>query len=545
MGRLSVIDPSGKRQEVVLEKLPLTMGRFGDNDLLLRDNRISRKHAQILVEEGHVVLADLDSRHGTFVNGQKITRHRLMPNDRIEFGVSDSYVLIYASDQPTVSKLLDRFKPTPAAIGTVSELQSLSAMLEVSRVLHAGLSLDDILTAVVDSSLVVAGAERGFLLFKDEDGEMVFRVARDRAKSTLTSDAMKLSSTVVERAIQSRRAVIHTDVGSGHEDDLLAQRSIADLELRTLICLPLMKMQVSVAVDTTVFSGASEVIGVLYMDSRQPTSSFSDTSREILQSLCMQASEVVENAKLLEQARENEKLQRDLEIARTIQQELLPRKFPNIGGYQVTGHNVACQEVGGDYFDVIDLGEGRMGVVIADVSGKGITAALLASMLQGVFFATANSGLPPDKVVTRVNAYVTERSTPDKYATLFYGLLEADGRLVYVNAGHNPPMVVRPGGAVQQLASDCLPIGMFPFAQYQQNEVHLEPGCTLVLYTDGVTEANNPEDEMFGEDRLTTVLSQTLGAPEQVRDRVLAEVRTFAAGHPQNDDITVVVVRRA
>jgi sigma-B regulation protein RsbU (phosphoserine phosphatase) len=280
------------------------------------------------------------------------------------------------------------------------------------------------------------------------------------------------------------------------------------------------------------------------MDSRQPTSSFSDTSREILQSLCMQASEVVENAKLLEQARENEKMQRDLDIARVIQQGLLPCKFPQTGGYQVTGHNVACYEVGGDYFDVIDLGEGRLGVVIADVSGKGITAALLASMLQGVFYATANSGLSPASVVQKVNAYLTERSTPDKYATLFYGLLEPDGRLMYVNAGHNPPMLIRPGGGVHPLDSDCLPIGMFPFAQYQENQIVLEPGCTLVLYTDGVTEANNAEDEMFGEDRLTTVLSQTLGTPEEVRDRVLVEVRNFASGHPQSDDITVVVVRR-
>ena len=544
IGRLSVIDPSGKRQEVNLEKLPMTMGRFGDNDLLLRDNRISRRHAQILVEDGHLMLLDLESRHGTYVNGQRITRHRLAPNDRIAFGVSDSYVLIFSSDQPSVSKLLDRFKTTPTGTGDVTELQSLSAMLEVSRVLHAGLSLEDILTAVVDSSLTVAAAERGFLMLKDSAGKMSFKVARDRSKTSLPPEALKLSKTVVERALSTRRPVIHTDVGSGHEEALLAQRSIADLELRTIICLPLLKMQVSMAVETTVFSSQSDVIGVLYMDSRQPTSSFSDTSREILQSLCMQASEVVENAKLLEQARENEKLQRELDIARTIQQELLPRKFPQVGCYQVTGHNVACQEVGGDYFDVIDVGEGRLGIVIADVSGKGITAALLASMLQGVFYATANTGLSPEKVTQRVNAYVCDRSTPDKYATLFYCLLEADGRLVFVNAGHNPPYLVQPNGDIQPLSSDCLPIGMFPFAQYKENTVTLEPGATLVMYTDGVTEAYNPADEMFGEERLCEVLSQPLGTPEQVRDRVVFEVRNFAAGRAQNDDITVVVVRR-
>ncbi len=542
-GRLSVIDPAGKRREIALEKFPFTMGRLGDNDLLLRDSRVSRHHAQIVQEDGHLTLVDLGSRHGTYVNGKKIERHRLVQDDRIEFGLADSYVLVFSTDQPTVSELLDRFK-TPAEQGPVGDLQNLGVLLEVSRALHAALSLEDILTAVVDAGLEIGRAERGFLLLKNDKGEMDFAVARDRSKTSLSRDALRVSQSVIERAMQTRRHVIHTDLDLGSEA-VMAQRSIADLELKTLICVPLLKMQVSAAVETTVHGAETEVIGVLYMDSRQPTSAFSDTSREVLQSLCLEASAVVENARLLASAREREKLQHDLEIARGIQQGLLPKEFPKTEPFELTGITVACQEVGGDYFDVFPLGEGRCGLVIADVSGKGMSAALLASMLQGVFWATATSGTPPAEVARRVNRYLCERSTNDKYATLFYGVLEGDGTLRYVNAGHNPPLLVLADRNIQALVSENLPIGMFDTAEYVERDVKLEPGTVAVFYTDGVTEAVNPEDEMFGEARLKEILVSGARQPiEQLRDGVLQAVRGFAASHPQNDDITVIVVRR-
>ncbi len=542
--KLIVTDPSGKSREVEVQKFPYTIGRLGDNELLLRDNRISRHQAQIVEEENQYFLEDLESRHGTFVNGEKVTRHRLQPNDRIDFGVAESFVLTYSSDQPDMSKLLDRFRASSGEGSSVAELQQLNAMLEVSRVLHAGLALDDILTQVVDSCLQIAQVDRGLLLLKDESGKLEFRVARDRARGTLGGKNLKVSKTVVDRAIETRRHVIQTDVGGEADDPLAAQHSIADLEIRTVICLPLMRMQVTAASETTSYGSAADVIGVLYMDSKRPTSTFSDTSREILQSLCLEASTVVENAKLMALSREREKFEQELKIARTIQQKLLPRRFPEGLAYQVTGTNVACHEVGGDYWDVFELGDGRCGVVIADVSGKGMSAALLASMLQGVFWATAMAGRRPAEVARVVNSYVCERSTPDKYATLFYGILDPAGQIIYVNAGHNPPMLVGPG-RIHPLGSENLPIGMFPQAQYTDTTLDFACGDTLVLYTDGVTEAANGGDEMFGEDRLKNFLGPCSGnSCEQLRDSLLQAVKVFAAGAPQNDDITVVIARR-
>src|ERR1022692_677056 len=467
--KLTITDPSGKSRDVEVQKFPYTIGRLGDNELLLRDNRISRHQAQIIEEDNQFFLEDLDSRHGTFVNGEKVTRHRLQPNDRIEFGVTESFVLVFSSDQPDMSKLLDRFRASSSESSSVAELQQLNAMLEVSRVLHAGLALDDILTQVVDSCLQIAQADRGLLLLKDETGKLEFRVARDRARATLGGKNLRISKTVVDRAIETRRHVIHTDVGGAPDDALAAQHSIADLELRTVICLPLMRMQVTAASETTSYGSAADVIGVLYMDSKRPTSSFSDTSREVLQSLCLEASTVVENAKLMALSREKDKLEQELKIARTIQQKLLPRKYPEGLKFDVSGQNVACQQVGGDYYDFFELSGGRLGIVIADVSGKGTAAALLASMLQGVFWATATAGNQPAEVASRVNHYVCERSTPDKYATLFYAIFDPSGRINYVNAGHNPPMLVKSDGQVLPLGSENLPIGMFAEAEYKES----------------------------------------------------------------------------
>lgn len=542
--KLTITDPAGKSREVVVQKFPYTIGRLGDNELLLRDNRVSRHQAQIVEEDNQYFMEDLDSRHGTFVNGEKVTRHRLQPNDRIEFGVSESYVLVFSSDQPDVSKLLDRFRASSGDSSSVAELQQLNALLEVSRVLHAGLALDDILTQVVDSCLQIAQADRGLLLLKDDSGKLEFRVARDRARGTLGGKNLRISKTVVDRAIETRRHVIHTDVGGEPDDALAAQHSIADLELRTVICLPLMRMQLTAASETTSYGSAADVIGVLYMDSKRPTSSFSDTSREVLQSLCLEASTVVENAKLMALSREKEKMEHDLKIARNIQQRLLPRRLPEGLAYEVTGTNVACHEVGGDYWDVFELGDGRCGVVIADVSGKGMSAALLASMLQGVFWATAMAGRRPAEVARVVNSYVCDRSTPDKYATLFYGILDPAGRVTYVNAGHNPPMLVGAGG-IHPLCSENLPIGMFGNAEYTEATLDVACGDTLVMYTDGVTEASNCNDDMFGEDRLKEFLGPCCGSSvDQLRDSLLQAVKAFTAGEPQNDDITVVVARR-
>lgn len=539
--KLLLIEPSGARREVVIQKTPFTIGRDFANDLLLRDNRISRRHATIRAENGHFLIEDCGSKHGTYVNGVRVEQSELHNNDRIEFGLANSYALIFASDELTIGELLRRVE-LPLAEATSRELRCLNLLLEVGRAMQGGLSLAEILTVVVDAAVEVTHAERGFLLLRDAQGQMEFAVARDNTKRTLEPSRLQLSRSSIDQAVRTRREVIVTD--SAADEQLRAQQSIVGLELRTILCIPLEKVAALTSTETTTVGPAAEVLGVLYMDSRITIHDFTDIDREILRSLAGEATTVIENARLFQAAREKEKLDHELAIAREIQQALLPKEFRKRACCSVAGTNVPCQTVGGDYFDVVSLEGNRTGFVIADVSGKGISAALLTSMLQGAFAAFTAVDEPLDVVTNRVNEYLCERSTSDKFATLFYGVLEPEGEFRYVNAGHLPPLVRRASDEVERLTSDNIPLGLFHDAKCQLNSIRLKRGDAVVLYTDGFTEAENALGEMFGEERL---LQAVLEAPrddlEVMKEAICEQVRQFTAGAPQADDMTLLVVR--
>jgi len=252
----------------------------------------------------------------------------------------------------------------------------------------------------------------------------------------------------------------------------------------------------------------------------------------------------VENARLFASARAKERLDHEIKIASEIQQKLLPKSLPNSPDIAVSGFTLACYSVGGDCFDVIELGDGRFGFFVGDVAGKGITAALLATLLQGVFFTTASLDMPLAGIFSRVNRYLSEHSAQERYATVFYGVLEKDGRFEYVNAGHVPPLLRRGSGDVEDLSSGNLPVGLFAEAEYQTSTVTMEPGDFLVIYSDGVSEAANLKREFFEESRLRQVLSEFRGdTVNELAAAVRDAVKAFTQGAPQSDDITALVLR--
>lgn len=539
--KLLLIEPSGARREVVIKKTPFTIGRDVTSDLLLRDNRISRRHATIHAENGHYRIEDCNSKHGTFVNGARVEQAELHNNDRIEFGLTNSYTLIFASDELTIGELLRRVE-MPLIEVPSRELHCLNLLLEVGRAMQGGLSLQEILTVVVDAAVEVTRAERGFLLLRSRQGQMEFAVARDNAKRTLEPNRLELSRSSIDQAVRARREIIVTD--SAADERLRAQQSVVGLDLRTILCIPLEKVEALDSAETTTVGPSAEVLGVLYMDSRSSIHGFTDIDREILRSLAAEAATVIENARLFQAAREKEKLEHELAIAREIQQALLPKEFLQFTYCSVAGINVPCQAVGGDYFDVVPFAGNRSGFVIADVSGKGISAALLTSMLQGAFAAFTAVDEPLDALTNRVNQYLCERSTPDKFATLFYGVLEPDGIFRYVNAGHPPPLLRRASGEIERLTSENIPLGLFRDIRWELKSIRLYPGDVLVFYTDGFTEAENALGEMFGEERLHQAL---LAAPredlESVKEGICEQVSQFTAGASQADDMTLLVVR--
>jgi phosphoserine phosphatase RsbU/P len=544
--RLVVIDPNGSRRDVAINAFPFRIGRQAGNELTLRDSRVSRQQAQITSVNGTMVLEDMGSSHGTFVNGEKILRHELKASDQIDFGVPDSYRVIYVGEGATIDELVERIEaPAPAQAGA-RELHHLSVLLDVARSLSSGLSLEDILASVVDAAISITRTERGLLLLTNASGQLETAVARNAQRGMLRADEIQVSQGVLKRVAASRRELIAGDaITDAVEGGRIGHgESITRLDLHTVVAIPIDKKPVIEAVDVTVAARQSELLGILYLDSRAPSNTFSALDREVVRTLAHEAATLIENARLFAASRLKARLDHDIEIASRIQQGLLPKELPNLPDVAVTGSTLACYSVGGDCFDVIDLDGGRHGFFVGDISGKGIPAALLATLLQGIFYTTASMDIPLTGVFSRVNRYLAERAGGDRYATVFYGVLDQAGKFEYVNAGHVPPLIRRKSGSIERLDLASFPVGMFPEAEYESAAVKLEQGDYLVIYTDGVSEAVNVKGEMFEEERLGHLLEQFQGQTvEQLAENIREGVKAFTEGAAQSDDITVLVVQ--
>lgn len=539
--KLIVEEPSGERREVEVRTMPFSVGRQATNQLHLRDSRISRHQAQITFANGKYLLEDMGSRHGTFVNGQKVTKHELKPNDVIEFGIPNSYRLTFVGEGESLGNLLERVESSVPSSGSAGGLHHLGVLLEVARALHSNMSLEDVLTSVVDAAIRVTKTQRGVLLLLNPGGDLEPTVARDVRQNTIRPQELEISSSVLRQVVKTRHELIVSD--TGNFDGISQQASVVRLQLTTVVAIPLEKLPMLGALDTTMAGGVRELLGVLYLDSHSPSSAFSDLDREVLRTLALEAATVVENARLFALARARERLDHEMKIAQEIQRQLLPQVFPAHPDISIAGLNIACETVGGDFYDAIELAGGRVGIVVADVSGKGIAAALLASMLQGVFSATAGMDIHQGQIATRVNRYLKERSADDRYATLFYGVIDSHGQVEYINAGHVPAMVRTSLGQVYTLASDNFPLGMFEFAEYHSSRATLQPGDFLVIYSDGISEARNLEDELYGEFRLRDLLKDFDGSSaEELSQAIQDGVREFTGGAPQADDLTLVVL---
>jgi serine phosphatase RsbU (regulator of sigma subunit) len=543
---LVVIDPSGHRNRVPLEPLPFRIGRSPESNLIIRDSRASRAHARIVSADGAYWIEDLKSRHGTLVNGKRITRQKLANLDKIEFGAQDSYQLIFALDGVELKRLMDQLgaadKSTPAPGVVGGNLGKLRAILELARTLQSSYSLDDVLVSVVDTALAITGAERGFLMLKNPHG-LEMKVARHRRGHKLHDTDLRVPREVLNRALHHRRELLSMNFDPLGDSDTKPQNSIADLELRSVICVPLVRIRAGQGDATSVLSTGSETVGLLYMDSRIAAADLAGGNRELLQTLAIEASTVLENARLLEEERAKQRMEEELHLARTIQQSLLPRELPAEGWIRAVGSSIASREIGGDYYDVTPVTPDCWSVVVADVSGKGVGSALLASLLQGALLTATEHPEALSHRMERLNRFLLSRTGGEKYATAFYGLLRSDGSLHYVNAAHCPPLVVHVNGSTEELSTTAMPVGLVETAEFPAAQASVAPGDKLVIYTDGVTEAQDTNSRFFGKKRLREILTARAGASAaELHDAIQDAVATFAEGAAQSDDITVVVL---
>jgi sigma-B regulation protein RsbU (phosphoserine phosphatase) len=516
-----------EQRKLNLSLIPFSIGRKSGKDLEISDPRISRDHAEIICEEGEFYVIDLGSKLGTYVNKQRVKRHKLQRNDRLDFGIGVGAHVIFdpSSEESSVAREFLSQISVIAVKQESSDLEKLALFLEAARKLNTTGALEEILVSLIHTTLRLTSAERGFIFLRKE-ASLALAAACNAKGERLTSDET-ISHSILEDAAKSASEFLVTD--TTQHTDMAARESIVAHDLRTVVAIPLRKAHghKEDAVDTT--------LGVLYLDSRLASGKISDVSHDILTVIAREAAALVESTHLAQVEEEGRRYQQELNIAAAIQQRLMTVTIPELTFASLNARNLPCRDIGGDFFDVVSNEDG-LTLVMTDVSGKGISAAILASILQGLVYAQVIARVPLEQIAAATNAFLCQRILGEKYATAVIVRISALGDVEYVNCGHEPPVLVR-GGKAQRLESGNMPVGLITEATYQTSQFKLEPGDRLILMTDGITEAADCTGEFFGIERVQQAATVTDGP---CFEHIFTSVRNFCGDVPLNDDCTLL-----
>ena len=534
-----------------ITRLRTTIGRSARSDICIPDAFASRLHAEIRQEGDAFWLQDLGSANGTKYNGSNVTVPiPLISGGEIQIGET---VIVFEDDRfqpsknatliadntealnPAMTIAFSRNKNTTAEIlqshSASSRSELLALISKVGVTLLSSTSLEDTLSQVASLVFEAVPAERCVIMLRDAeaDGGLKISVARERGKEG-QPDEVRISRTVMDEVIKNGKSVLTSDA---QHDPRYASQTMALLGIRSVLAVPLSVTE-------------EEVFGLIYADSPTYEATFTEEHLNILTTLASVASIRVENARLTEERFQRERMERELELAIEIQQQFQPSAPPTVEGYEFQGISFSCYEIGGDYYDFIPRHDGKMFVALGDVSGKGTAAALLMSSLHAAIHAQAVAKSSLAETITSVNKYLSENTPANRFVTLFLAELDlTSGKLNYINAGHNPPLIARMDGQVQQLDSGGFPLGIIPMAEYEIGEMQLQPGESLVIYSDGVSEANNLKGDEFGMERLEEVIKQNIkSSASGLRDKIESALSAFTQTAPANDDITIVIVKR-
>ena len=547
--RLHVVPAEGAPFDHVLRSESLVMGRALDADLTISDPFLSRRHSRFFRAGADLFVEDLGSRNGTEVNGRTIQGpERLAPGDVVK--VSNSLVTVF-EDAPVLSskdvrdedfledgtilrsasELLGR-QSAPTAAGEAGlrrYADRLRLLNQVHQALGRHLTLDGMLELILDRVFDHLQPDRGAILLK-EAGE--YRVSASRSVQGGV-EGPAFSRSLIREVGEKGMAAVVFDV---HADERFsAAQSMLISGIRSLIAAPLLDLE--------------ETLGLIVLESRTGARQFSEEDLELLVSLASVAALHLRNLALANEAAERRRLEEELALARRIQVAILPSQLPDLPGWELYGGNVPSRGVSGDYYEVLERDGGRECVLmVADVAGKGMAASLLTVSLQALSTGPIMDGLPPDEICASLSRLLYLRTPPEKYATAFLAVLEpATGRLRYTNAGHNPPLLVRGDGAVEELGSTGVPLGLLPQARYQAALAKLGPGDLLVLYTDGLVEACGSDGEEYGLARLQEACRRHRGERDlmAIADALENELEEFVRRAPFADDRTIVLARRS
>ncbi|MCU1253947.1 MAG: Serine phosphatase RsbU, regulator of sigma subunit [Candidatus Angelobacter sp.] len=526
-----LIEVGGRQRRVDVTKSPLTIGRAEECDATIADLKVSRQHAKLVIEAGEYYIVDCESRHGTFVNGLRCDRTKLKNKDEITFGVAGVRIVFSQGNDAantthiSTNELLSRL----VSKSDTSDLEKLRLFLEAARSLTGGVVVNEVLRNMLDYALRITKAERGFVYLRDADksGTPVLACGLDSKGMSLTSDP-KVSHSVVQEALTSASEFI---TGDALKQQALAERhSIVLNELRTVIAIPLRTRRQH-------GNSPTDVDGVLYLDSRSVSLNLSGVSHEVLRALASECAAVLESAKLVAAEQAAQQYRKEMEIAASIQRSLISASSVENDFVRVNACSIPCREVGGDFFDV-HVGPDVVTVIVADVSGKGISAALLASVIHGMFYAQMTSGARLVDAVASINRFLCSRVAGQKYATLLAAQLHRDGKLALVNCGHVPAILAQ-DGKVTHVEDGDMPVGLIPEVNFHVIERELPAGSRLCILTDGISETENAEGAEFG----THLLADFLCGEEPIQ-KILLAVQSFSGNSEAQDDRTLVVLER-
>ncbi len=508
------------------------IGRSPDQDLVLKEAFVSRRHALITRQNGGFELVDQNSSHGTFLNGQRVQRAQLKSGDNLQFGSVNAgcfrfripeFDTLSGSRASSLLSALSVFAPTDKeAPQPAREIERLGFLLNAARQLNAGTAITDIFHALLRLSIQLTGVERGFVFLLEED-ELRLGLGL-RSDGTIVDEDLSVSRRAMQKAMQSDSKFSLSDTLS--DDSAAGWASVMANSIRSIYCIPLRRHISS--------SEPNRLLGMLYLDSQIGAGNLSDIDHQVLDTLANEASTLLHNALLADTEQKARHAEEELAVAASIHSGLMTIAIPRLDYAQVRARSLPCHAIGGDFYDVIVLDD-CVCVAIADVSGKGVPASIVAATLQGIIHALMLTGQSLSETADLINRFLCARQV-GKYATMILLKLFADGRVEYMNCGHIPPVLLSSGGT-SYLEDANLIVGIIAEATYTSTRIALQPGDRILLTTDGITEIEDRSGQQIGIQGLAGLAH----IPEL--DDIVSHLHTLQAARESQDDWTLLDVR--
>ena len=521
-----------------LQGQAVSIGRASECSIPIKDRYLSRKHAEIVLVEGMWVLKDCGSANGTYLNGTRVDRdYTLKTGDRIRLGDTE---LLFESQEHNTDRFVaieDRHASATIAIpineidsmalesGDLSKLQTLNAL---SRELIEDRPMEELFGFIIDRVMQHLRPSRAALGLLGIDGKSFVNV-EVRRQDRSDSSELRISHTLLAEVVEEKKALAFMDVSV--DEKLKRAQSIIMQGIHSILCAPL--------------TIGDSVVGVLYVDYLFNQRAISEEDVRLVAQIARFAAIKLETTRLREEAIQKRIMDEELKTASVIQRRLLPPSPTGIPGYTFVGRNRPCRTISGDYYDFVTRPDGRVYFVIADVSGKGVTAGLMMAGLQAAFRIFSKNDPPPAELVSQLNEALKDNLPQSKFVTLFLGRLDtATGLIEYANAGHTPPLHVRRDQVDELIETDLL-LGVVTRAEYVNRTLQLEPGDSLVLFTDGVTDAEGGTGPELGTVELMKALGGLHGAgATDVGNAIEESVLQHVGDAPLADDVTLIVVAR-